>query len=100
MGENDVSVCFESKLDELLATIHIDRWTATYVSNLGKHWVSFKDLVEERYSEWKYANFELYDEEGEEMNEGLEEELDDVFFSFFRDTSHEIYLAKLFKELE
>lgn len=100
LGENDVSVCFESKLDELLEAIHINSWIPTYASNWGKHWVSFKDLFEEKYREWKYDNFELYDEEGNEMNEGLEEELDDLFYSFLRDTSYEVYLAKLLKALE
>ncbi|MGG3518882.1 hypothetical protein ABES33_02525 [Bacillus pseudomycoides] len=100
LGENNVSVNFDSKLDELLGTIRINSWTATYTSNFGKHWISFRDLVEEKYNEWKHANFELSDEEGEEINEELAEELDDLFFSFLRDTSHEIYLAKLLKKME
>lgn len=100
LGENDASMIFESKLDELLDTIHINNWTATYTSNLGKHWISFRDLVEEKYNEWKYENFELYDEDGEEINEELAEELDDLFFSFFRNTSHEMYVAKLLKKIE
>lgn len=62
--------------------------------------MSFRDLFEEKYNEWKYANFELYDGKGNEMNEGLEEEIDDLFFDFLRDTSHEIYLAKLLKIIE
>ncbi|CAI8733906.1 MULTISPECIES: hypothetical protein [Bacillus] len=100
LGGNNVSVNFDSKLAELLGTIHINSWTATYTSNFGKHWISFRDLVEEKYNEWKHANFELSDEEGEEINEELAEELDDLFFSFLRDTSHEIYLAKLLKKME
>jgi hypothetical protein len=59
---------------------------STYVSNYGKHWGSYKDLLEEKFREWKHANFELYDEDGNELNEELEEKLDEIFYEFLENT--------------
>jgi hypothetical protein len=82
LGKSDKSLFYLSTLDKLLSNIYIDQWVPTYVSNYGKHWVSYKDLLEEKFREWKYANFELYDEDGNELNEEMEEKLDEIFYEF------------------
>ena len=89
---------YSSKLEELLSSIHINRWTATYISNYGRHWVNYMDLLLEKFNEWKYNNFQFYDEDGNEINEGLEIELDEILDDFIENSSHEIYAKKISKK--
>jgi hypothetical protein len=56
-------------------------------------------LLEEKFREWKHANFELYDEDGNELNEELEEKLDEIFYEFLENNSHEIYAQKILKSI-
>ena len=84
-----------SKLEELLSSIYINQWTATYTSNHGKHWINYMDLLQNKFNEWKYEHFQLYDEDGNELNEGLEMELDQSLYDFMENTSHEIYAKKI-----
>jgi hypothetical protein len=56
-------------------------------------------LLEEKFRECKYANFELYDEDGNELNEKMEEKLDEIFYEFLENTSYEIYAQKIFKSI-
>jgi len=55
----------------LLSHLYIDEWTATYVSNSGKSWTTYWDLVMRDFEEWKYENFEVMDDD---------EELTDIYF--------------------
>ncbi|WP_081413406.1 hypothetical protein [Aneurinibacillus terranovensis] len=38
-------------LEELLDNIYTIQWTLTYTFNFGKHWISFKNLLEERFND-------------------------------------------------
>lgn len=85
-------------LDQTLEQLHINQWTATYISNYGKHWITFGGLLQERFNEWKYENFDIYDEETDEIDEELEEQIDDIYYSFLSETQSEIYLMRLLNE--
>lgn len=89
---------YSSKLEELLESLYVNQWTAAYASNYGKHWVSYMNLLQDRFDEWKYENFQLYDEDGNELNEGLEDELNQTLCDFIESTSHEMYSKKIFKK--
>jgi hypothetical protein len=83
-------------LCELLCNIYIDSWRPTYESNLGKEWVSYYTLITEIFNEYKYTNYNLYDEEAEEMvNELLDIELDEQFELFFKDEPINPYYQKI-----
>ncbi len=90
---------YTSKLHKLLDSVYIDEWVASYISNLGKSWISYFELLEDKFNEWKYDNFQLYDEDGNELDEDLEMELDDIFYDFIKNTSHELYYKKILKKL-
>jgi hypothetical protein len=51
LGKSEMPLFYLPLLDELLSNIYIDQWVPTYVSNYGKHWVSYKDLLEEKFRE-------------------------------------------------
>lgn len=90
---------YSSKLEELLHSLYINQWTPTYTSNYGKHWVDYIDLLRDKFNEWKYENFQLYDEDGNELDEELELELDGCLYDFLEHTSHEIYVKKILKKI-
>jgi len=100
LGNGEDSDIYESCLDELLENLYVGYWEASYISNRGKNWVSYKDVFERKFNDWKYENFDLYNEDGEELNEELEEKLDNSFCEFLKKTSHLIYSAKMIKELK
>ncbi|SHH31777.1 hypothetical protein [Tepidibacter thalassicus] len=101
LGKSEIAqILYFSKLDELLSEIYIDQWTPTFQSNYGKSWVSYKELLERSFNEWKYENFEIYNEETEEEDEDLDIELDNVLYDFLEDTSYEIYYAKILNSLK
>lgn len=87
-----------SKLEELLSSMHIGRWEATYISNNGRHWVSFEDLLYEKYNEWQGEKFVLYDKDGNDVDEELNMELNEILYDFIEDTPHEIYARKIFEK--
>ncbi len=91
---------YSSKLEELLESLYINQWTATYVSNYGKNWISYMYLLQDKFDEWKYEHFQLYDENGNEVNEGLEDKLNQILYDFIENTSHEIYSKKILKKWE
>ncbi len=88
-------VCYVSELDELLSEIYIDQWEASYMSNRGKNWMSFKNLIEQDFNNWKYENFEVFDEDGEEIVEDLDIMLDDVLVAFLEETHYDLYFRKI-----
>lgn len=100
LGKKPVSVCYSSELEELLSEIYINKWTPSYESNRGKNWTSYKEVLEEKFDEWKYENFNLYDEEGNDLNEELEFDLDQILYDFLKDTSIDIYYSKILKLLK
>jgi len=55
----------------LLSHLFINEWTATYVSNSGKAWTSYWDLVTSEFDRWRYDNFEVMDDD---------EELTEIYF--------------------
>jgi hypothetical protein len=82
------AVIYRSELDELLSTITISQWIATYTSNYGKHWISYIDILEDLYLEWKGENFQIYNEETDDYNEELDSELDEILYIFLEETDH------------
>lgn len=89
-----------SSLEELLHELYVDRWEPTFISNYGKRWVDFLQLVNEKYDEWKYGNFELYDEDGNELNEELEIKLDETLRNFLENAPMEFYIKKIEQKLK
>jgi hypothetical protein len=100
LGKNPVSICYSSKLEEMLSEIYIDQWVPSYVPNCGKDWINYKYILEEKFNEWKNENFDLYDEDGNEINEELESNLDDILYDFFENTSIDIYYQKILRKLK
>lgn len=105
LKSNDYDFIYSSQLDKLLSEVYIDQWVASYESNRGKNWISYKCIVEENYDNWKYEFFDIFDEDGDyiidnEINtEYLEEQLDDILESFIREQSLEIYYARILKTI-
>ena len=95
-----------SRLDYLLEETYIDSWTATYQSNCGKNWSSYKDITQEKFNEWKNENFKIWDGDGEYCKddgvdmEQIDIELDEIFEMFLKNTSADLYLAKILKILQ
>ncbi|WP_408006921.1 hypothetical protein ACJROX_15065 [Pseudalkalibacillus sp. A8] len=56
------------------------------------------DLLQDKFHEWKHEHFQLYDEDGNELNEDLEIEIDQTLHDFIENTSHEIYSNKILKK--
>ncbi len=88
---------YSSKFEELLHNIYINRWVPTFTSNFGKHWQCYHDLLFDAYNDWKYTHFELYDEDGNELDEELENNLNECFEDFIHQTSPELYVKKMMK---
>lgn len=86
---------YSSKLEELLSSVYINQWTATYISNHGKHWVNFMDLLQDKFNEWKYEHFQLYDEDGNEINESWKRNLIKVYMSLLK-IRHMKYMPRKF----
>lgn len=66
-----------------LDDIYINQWEATYISNMGKAFISYEKLIKDKYTSYLYENYPLYNEETEEYNEDLEMELEAVFYEYF-----------------
>lgn len=101
----DPNFIYSSELDSLLSEIYIDNWTASYESNRGRNWICYKDLAEEKFSEWKYKNIIMWDEEGEYIEKNgldmelVDIELDGLFEAFLKDTSMDLYYSRISKSL-
>lgn len=50
LGSSEASFLYSSDLEELLNEIYINSWTPSYVSNCGKNWTSYMDLLRQRLS--------------------------------------------------
>lgn len=90
---------YTSPLDKLISNIYINQWTPSYVSNLGKNWISYEYILTMEYNDWKYDNFILYDEENDIEFDDLEIDLDEILYNFIKETSHVLYIYKLYKTL-
>ncbi|MED4923779.1 hypothetical protein P9743_06010 [Anoxybacillus geothermalis] len=99
LGRSKGSRFYCSPLDELLNNVYIDRWVPTYMSNYGKRWVTYCDLLRETFDQWKYSHFEIYDEDGNEVNEDLNLQLDEIFEDFLENTSHEPFVREIEKTI-
>ena len=71
---------FNNELDD----IYIDQWEPTYISNMGKAFISYEKLIKDKYTSYLYENYPLYNEETEEYDDDLEMELEDVFYEYFK----------------
>lgn len=94
---------YSSLLDQLLEGTYINSWRASYISNYGKFWYSYKDLAREAFDEYKYETFEMYNEEDDDIDEDKDIALDEIFEDFIEKTDYKIYLKRLrnrIKELE
>lgn len=100
LGKSEVAYMFyNSKLEELLKEIRINRSEAIYVSNCGLHWVNYENLLEEKFRDWKYDSFDIYDPIAEEDDEELDMQVDDIYQDFLENTSHELYYKKILSKL-
>ncbi|AMQ22519.1 hypothetical protein A0V43_04160 [Geobacillus sp. JS12] len=99
LGRSKGSRFYCSPLDELLNNVYIDQWVPTYMSNYGKRWVTYCDLLRETFDQWKYSHFEIYDEDGNEVNEDLNLQLDEIFEDFLENTSHEPFVREIEKTI-
>ncbi|MRX73955.1 hypothetical protein GJU40_17635 [Bacillus lacus] len=88
----------ESEVTQLLSSLNINRWVPTYTSNNGKNWLSYKDLIYDEFSAWKYDNFPLYDHEKEEVDEELELEIDSIYENVMVNLSVELLSKKIEKK--
>lgn len=92
--------CCESHLDELLSSIYVDRWEATYTSNYGKNWLNLKNMLERDFNAWKYENFDIFDEDDEEIVEGLDTSLDEVLVEFLKEVHYGLYFKEILKSIK
>jgi hypothetical protein len=105
MKPDEIDFLYSSKLDKLLNEIYINEWRASYTSNRGKNWISYKDIIEEKYNEWKYEQFDIFDEDGEYIvNEHINAEdidsgLDDELELFIKTQKFDIYYARIKKTI-
>ncbi|MDM5154772.1 hypothetical protein QUF88_13355 [Bacillus sp. DX1.1] len=100
IAEEGIPFWAESELQYFLDSIKINRWEPTYVSNHGKHWITYMEVVWSELEDWKYSNFELSDENGEEINEELEQEINDLFYELIKSYSYKIYYARVLRTLK
>lgn|SRR5574344_180667 len=70
-------------LNNELDDIYIDQWEATYTSNMGKAFITYEELIRDKYTTYLYENYPIYNEETEEYDDDLEMKLEDVFYEYF-----------------
>jgi len=104
---DEISFCCESFFDHFLHSIYVNRWEATYVSGMGKRWITYGSILHDDFEEWLYQSFEIFDEDGEYMDDGEEiyYKLQDMYTSFIKDnlkTNHRIniYFKKILAKIE
>lgn len=90
----------QTKLQELLSHINIDRWETTTQSNCSKYWITYEDLLEEKFIIWKSEKLDLYELYEEEDYLELDILMDGVYQEFFESVSYELYYYKILKQLE
>lgn len=93
------TICYSPPLEVLLEQIKIDKWTATYRSNYGKHWISYNDILKGKFNYWKYNNFKINDN-GNYADHKLYSCLDNIFYDFIENAPYKFYSAKLLAELK
>jgi hypothetical protein len=79
----------------LLPKVYINSWLPSYESNRGKNWISYKDLLYDKYNDWKYESFKLCCENNDDIDEELDSELDEVLEDFLETTSVDLYYTKM-----
>lgn len=60
----------------------------------SRAWLTYKNLSEDLYNDWKFNNFDLFDNDDLE-NDDLDIELDTIFYEFIEKTSYELYYARI-----
>lgn len=90
----------QTKLQELLSHININRWESTTASDYSKHWISYEDLLEEKFIIWKTDKLDCYELYEEEDYLELDILMDGAYDEFFESVSYELYYYKILKKLE
>lgn len=93
--------CYDNPLEELLNEIYIDESRASYVSGCGLFWTCYYNLIEEKFEEWLYDKYDVWDEDGEYL-EGMEDfefECKDIFRNVIETSSIDIYVQMIKKNI-
>lgn len=100
ISEEGIPHWAQSELQYFLDLIHINSWQATYESGCGKSWISYMELVWSELEDWKFKNFELNDENGEDINEELGDEVTAMFYELVDSYSYKYYYQKVMHTIE
>ncbi|MCT4585708.1 MAG: hypothetical protein N4A54_12350 [Peptostreptococcaceae bacterium] len=85
---------YSSRLEKFLEQVYVKEWKPTEESPLNRAWLTYRNLSEDLYNDWKFNNFDFFDKNDLE-NEDLDIELDTIFYEFVEKTSYELYYARL-----
>lgn len=67
-------ICEESEVLFLLEELIINRWYPTYQSGCGKHWISYKDLLQDKFNDWKYESIDWIRDEDDCIDFDIEDQ--------------------------
>lgn len=98
--DEDEDYMYMPKLEGFLVQIYINNWTASYVSNCGKTWTCYFDLLKQKYDDWTFNNFDMKDSDGlldEEKYDKLHPTLDEILSEFLEVTDINMYYHKILK---
>ena len=96
----DAEMFSKTKLQELLSYIKIDRWKSIITSHYSRYWITYEDLLEEKFIVWKTIKLDCYELYEEEDYLELDILMDGAYDEFFESVSYELYYYKILKKLE
>lgn len=85
---------YSSRLEKFLKQVYINEWKPSMDTPKSRAWLTYKNLSEDLYNDWKFNNFDLFDNDDLE-NDDLDIELDTIFYEFIEKTSYELYYARI-----
>ncbi|WXR61392.1 hypothetical protein WG909_13970 [Peptostreptococcaceae bacterium AGR-M142] len=85
---------YSSRLEKFLEQVYVNEWKPSLDVPQNKAWLTYRNLSEDLYNDWKFNNIDLFDNNDLE-NEELDIELDTIFYEFVEKTSYELYYARL-----